>query len=106
MGNVGQIEISTPAAKSIRASCVLTALALAPAVVLAVLPNALMLGVDWWFFWIFIALAGGAIILALVASFVRGADGRAGTAMLLVGLNLVMILSVVIALFHFRAFGR
>ena len=57
---------------------------------------------DWYLFVTGTVISCVAILLALVACAVRGADAAVGSALALMGLNLVAIICVVFALFSFR----
>ncbi len=57
---------------------------------------------DWYLFWVGTFISCVAIVLALIACTVRGADAAVGSALVLVGVDLVVILAVVFALFSFR----
>ena len=91
-----------PAQRCVRISRGLTALAIVVVVLLVTLPTAWLPGTEWVLFIAFLLLAGGALVLAVAACIVRGADQAVGTAMVLMGLNIVVTLSVVVALFNFR----
>lgn len=57
---------------------------------------------DWYLFWAGTFISCLAIMIALVACAVRGADAVVGSALALVGLDVVVIIAVVFALFSFR----
>ena len=57
---------------------------------------------DWYLFVTGTVIFCVAILLALVACTVRGADAAVGSALALMGLNVVAIICVVFALFSFR----
>lgn len=57
---------------------------------------------DWYLFWVGTSVAVIAIVLAVLACTVRGADSAAGSALALVGADAFAILCVVFALFSFR----
>ena len=57
---------------------------------------------DWYLFVTGTVISCVAILLALVACAVRGADAAVGSALALMGLNVVAIICVVFALFSFR----
>jgi len=92
----------SPAQRCIRTSSVLTAVGAVVAAFLVTLPSAWLRGVDWPLFIAFLALAGSGLILGIAGAVVRGATAHAATAVVLIGLNIVMALGVIIALFSFR----
>ena len=57
---------------------------------------------DWYLFVTGTVISCLAILLALVACAVRGADAAVGSALVLMGLNVVAMICVVFALFRFR----
>ena len=57
---------------------------------------------DWYLFWVGTFISCVAIVTALVACAVRGAEAAVGSALALVGIDVVVMLAVVFALFSFR----
>ena len=57
---------------------------------------------DWYLFWVGTFISCVAIVIALIACAVRGADVAVSSALALVGVDVLVILSVVFALFSFR----
>ena len=57
---------------------------------------------DWYLFWVGTIISCLGIVIALVACAVRGADTAVGSALALVGIDIVVILGVIFALFSFR----
>ena len=57
---------------------------------------------DWYLFWAGTSISVVAIVLALIACAVRGAEAAVGSALALVGVDVFGILCVVFALFSFR----
>lgn len=57
---------------------------------------------DWYLSWVGTVISCVAIVIALVACAVRGADAAIGSALALMGVDVVVILGVVFTLFSFR----
>ena len=57
---------------------------------------------EWYLFIVGTSVSCVAIVLALIACAVRGADSAVGSAVAIAGVNMVAILSVVVAIFNFR----
>ena len=57
---------------------------------------------DWYLFWAGTSVSVVAIVLALIACAVRGADAAVGSALALVGVNVLVMVCVIFALFSFR----
>ena len=57
---------------------------------------------DWYLFWTGTSISCLAIVLALVACAVRGAEAAVGSALAILGLNVITFLVVVLMLFSFR----
>ena len=98
--NTVALANQSPAQRCVRISRVLTILAIVVIVVLFVFPTTSAL--EWVLLMAYVLLAGGGLVLAVAASIVRGADKAVGGAIVLMGLNIVVALSVVVALFNFR----
>jgi hypothetical protein len=93
---------STPARRYIRASTALTGLAVIIAAVLLFLPSAWLRNVVGPLFFALLGSAGAAVVVAVIAALSRGANQSAGSAIVLIGLNVIVTLVVVVALFSFR----
>jgi len=92
----------TPAQRCVRTSGVLTGLGVVAAVLLVSLPAAWRSGIEGPLLLAFFGLAGGGLVLAVTGAAVRGAHASAGTAIVLIGINLVALLAMVVTLFSFR----
>ena len=57
---------------------------------------------DSYLFWAGTSVSAVAIVLALIACAVRGADAAVGSALALVGINVLVMVCVILALFSFR----
>lgn len=93
---------SMPARRMIRISVAVTLVAGLIVILLFALPDSWLRGIDWYLFLAFVSAAGLAIVLALVGAAVRGANEIVVSAIGLIGLNLMVLLGVTMALFHFR----
>ena len=57
---------------------------------------------DWYLFWAGTSVSVVAIVLALIACAVRGADAAVGSALALVGIDVLVMVCVIFALFSFH----
>jgi hypothetical protein len=92
-------DSTTP--RCIRVSAVLTGLAALSGVAFVFVSNTSLRGFDWLFFFAMLAAAAAAIAFAMVAVVSRSARYSALPAIVLIGVNVVIILVAMIVFFSF-----